>query len=76
MIKYTQNEIAEKIKKTMESFVKANKDSWKKNQPPYLKNALAAVVIDLMADAWDAGYAAYNGQAVPPANPYVTEEKS
>lgn len=81
MAAYSRAEIAEKIKRRMEAFFKANPpDTLRKNYPPYLKNELAKLVMDLMAEAWDQGaihatLAAINDDPVPDiANPYVTEE--
>lgn len=56
MARLSRIEIAEKIKRRMEEFVKANEKTWSKNHPPFLKNELADLVVDLLADAWDAGF--------------------
>lgn len=68
-------EIANKIKARMIAFTKANEKTWQKNTPPYLRDDLADLVLDLMAQAWDAGYATGAADTVnfDPAevNPYV-----
>lgn len=69
---YSRNEIAEKVKRRMEAFVKANEKTWSKNNPPYLKHELADMVIDLLAEAWDAGYSSHSDNPTCwKPNPYV-----
>lgn len=79
MAAYSRAEIAEKIKRRMEAFFKANPpDTLRKNYPPYLKNHLADTVMELMADAWDAGNdAAINdmGTGYITGNPYNVKEQ-
>lgn len=76
MVRYSRHEIAEKIKRVMLEFVKANSTTWQKNHPPFIKDVLADLTITLMADAWDAGYAAYYGEVPAAPNPYRKESTS